>query len=88
MPDLIATRDMRYATRALSAGEPFQANNRDARLLVALKRATLAPADAQAEPAAPSIEELRDQAAKLGISVHVRWGEKRLQDEIAKAQAG
>lgn len=111
MPDLIAARDMRYATRALAAGDPFQANNRDARLLVALKRAKLATPDAAGSPPAstpasapPSaggvqhtepeipnvqtvIDGLREEAGKLGIDVHHRWGEKRLKEEIAKAQA-
>ena len=83
MPDLIANRDMRYATRALTAGDLFQANNRDARLLVALKRARHAPAQ-PTEPE-PTIDELRDQAAKLGVEVSTRWGEKRLKEEIEKA---
>lgn len=101
MPDLIATRDMRYATRALRAGEPFQANNQDARILIAIKKARpaedvapatpappAAPAPAPAAPPAPeavTIEQLRDQAARLGVTVSTRWGEKRLHEEIAKA---
>lgn len=30
--------------------------------------------------------QLRDEAAELGIEVNARWGEKRLREEIAKAQ--
>jgi len=84
MPDLIATRDLRYATRALRAGDPFQASNQHARVLIAIKKAR--PADASADPsaAAPTLDELRDKAAKLGITVSMRWGDKRLIDEIAK----
>lgn len=84
MPDLIATRDLRYATRALQAGDPFQASNQDARILIAIKKAR--PADALADPsaAAPTLDELRDKAAKLGITVSMRWGDKRLIEEIAK----
>lgn len=84
MPDLIATRDMRYATRALQAGDPFQASSQDARILIAIKKAR--PADEHLNPAAiaPTLDGLRDRAAKLGITVSIRWGEKRLIDEIAK----
>lgn len=84
MPDLIATRDMRYATRALRAGDPFQASNQDARVLIAIKKAR--PADASVDPVAPAqtLDELRDKAARLGITVSTRWGDKRLLEEIAK----
>jgi hypothetical protein len=91
MADLIATRGMTYATRALQAGDPFQASNQDARILIAIKKARLAAetdVTAPAAPAAPphpaTIEQLRDQAARLGITVSTRWGEKRLLEEIAK----
>jgi len=82
MPDLIATRDFRYATRALTAGDPFQASNQDARVLIAIKRATPAPAE---DVNTDALQGLKDEAAKLGIEVGPRWGEKRLKDEIAKA---
>lgn len=99
MPDLIATRAMTYATRALQAGDPFQASNQHARILIAIKKArpavevdggastarTLAPAPAAQLAGAPDIDNLRHQAAQLGITVSTRWGEKRLQEEIAKA---
>lgn len=35
----------------------------------------------------PSIEDLRTQAAALGLKVDGRWSRERLADEIAKAQA-
>jgi hypothetical protein len=82
MPDLIATRDFRYATRALTVGDPFQASNQDARVLIAIKRATPAPAE---DANTDALQSLKDEAAKLGIEVGPRWGEKRLKDEIAKA---
>jgi hypothetical protein len=88
MPDLIATRSLRYATRALTAGEPFQASNKDARILVANKKARHAPDEDAAQSAASDDDQhqaLRDEATKLGIAVGPRWGEKRLKDEIAKA---
>ncbi|WP_242137372.1 MULTISPECIES: hypothetical protein [unclassified Sphingomonas] len=88
MPDLIATRSLRYATRALTAGDPFQASNKDARILVAIKKARPASVEeaAQSEASADAEHQaLRDEATKLGIMVGPRWGEKRLKDEIAKA---
>lgn len=39
MPSLIATRDFSYATRRLKAGDSFEVSDRDARILVAIKRA-------------------------------------------------
>lgn len=42
------------------------------------------PAAAASEP---SIEDLRTQAAALGLKVDGRWSRERLADEIAKAQA-
>ncbi|MBS0339804.1 MAG: hypothetical protein JSS56_04715 [Proteobacteria bacterium] len=40
MPELIATRRLSYGTRRLQAAEPFTASKQDARVLVALGRAT------------------------------------------------
>lgn len=34
------------------------------------------------------MDALRAEAAELGIEVGSRWGEKRLREEIAKAQSG
>lgn len=42
------------------------------------------PAAAASEP---SIDDLRAQAAALGLKVDGRWSRERLADEIAKAQA-
>lgn len=39
MPKLVATKGLRYATRRMAAGDEFVANNRDARLLVAIGKA-------------------------------------------------
>lgn len=83
MQKLIASKTMRYATRMLSAGDDFTASARDARLLIALKRA------APYVPPAPEpmIEQLREQAVALGIDVDKRWGDRRLKEEIEKARA-
>lgn len=53
MPDkpireLIATRSMTYATRRLQAGDGFTAkSDRDAKLLIAIKKASPAPAKSE-----------------------------------------
>ena len=39
MQRLIATKSMRYATRRLQAGDVFEAKPRDARLLIAIRKA-------------------------------------------------
>lgn len=86
---LIASRAMRYGTRALRAGDEFEASRRDARLLVAIGRASEAK---EPEPVKPEpeddIEALREEAQALGVHVDGRWGAKRLRDEIAKAREG
>ena len=53
----------------------------DAAVTVGVKPAT---AEAESEP---SIDDLRAQAAALGLKVDGRWSRERLADEIAKAQA-
>jgi hypothetical protein len=53
MPKLVATKGLRYATRRMRAGDEFEANNRDARLLVAIGKARHArvPGSVEAPPA-------------------------------------
>lgn len=97
---LIATRAMRYKTRRLQAGDEFEeANDVFARVLVMRKRAEYAPDKPVAKPApepprpAPpaaeednSVDDLREEAERLGIDVDGRWGKVRLQAEIARAK--
>lgn len=54
MPKLIANKGLRYATRRMMAGDEFEANNRDARVLVAIGKARHArvPGSIEAPPAA------------------------------------
>lgn len=40
---IVASKSMRYGTRMLQAGDTFDAKERDARLLIAIGRAKLAP---------------------------------------------
>ncbi len=45
-------------------------------------------AEVEAEPEEGSaIDQLREDAAELGVTVDNRWGESRLKEEIEKAQA-
>src|SRR3546814_10926659 len=59
MVDMIATKKLKYGTRRLTAGDPFEArHDRDARLLIGIGKArhatrTLAAADEQVSPALP-----------------------------------
>jgi hypothetical protein len=89
---LIATKRLRYGTRALAAGDHFEAPSMDAKLLVyAVKKAKFAkdePAPKAVAPRAviseePELEGLRASARRLGISVDNRWGVRRLDAEIA-----
>ena len=92
---LIATRPLRYPanrrnTRALVAGDLFEAPRHDAQLLVyACKRAAFAN-EIGPVPLAPDvddIEALRTLAERLGIEVDKRWGARRLQAEIEAKRA-
>lgn len=84
--DLIATKKLRYDGRSLKPGEAFTASNRDGRLLVGIKKAKEAPV----RPAAPPEDDLaglRATARRLSISVDLRWGARRLREEIAAKRA-
>jgi hypothetical protein len=68
MVQIIATREIQYAGKRVLAGESFDATEKDAKIYVAVKRATLAgfveppamlktmAAPAPAEPVAPAAE--------------------------------
>lgn len=47
---LIAVKPLAYATRRLQAGDEFDATRADARVLIAVKRATAAPEHQSAAP--------------------------------------
>jgi hypothetical protein len=93
MARLIATKPMTYATRRLQAGDAFDAPARDARVLLAIRKAKAAgeaaPSPEAPEPPAPAedadLEALRAEAERLGIDVDGRWGAKRLRSEIGRA---
>lgn len=87
---LIALKKMTYSTRHLVAGDPFDAKDMDARILVGTKKAMAAtpPRIQEVRPNVPDIEALRATAKSLGIDVDNRWGIRRLQSEIDRKRAG
>ena len=50
MPTLITTRPLRYNSREMVADQEFTASDKDARILVALRRATLKQATPEPPP--------------------------------------
>lgn len=89
---MIATRDLRYATRRLKAGDGFEAKTkRDANLLVAIGKARLdggsGPA-ARAPDPATDIGALRDRYTTLfGRKPYMGWDAETLTAKIAAAAA-
>ena len=56
MVDMIATKRLKYGTRRLSAGEPFEArHDRDARLLIGIGKARYATRDMVAADTKPAL---------------------------------
>ncbi len=50
---LVATREMRYAAKQYNRGDQFEASDKDARILKAIKKATDAPEEKAPPPRAP-----------------------------------
>lgn len=89
---MIATRDLRYATRRLKAGDDFEAKTkRDAKLLSAIGKARYAgAAEVVAPPPAPApdVGALRERYVVLfGRKPYMGWDADVLSDKIAAAQA-
>lgn len=89
---MIASKPFRYGTRALRAGDVFEVGARDARVLVAIKRATEYAerplADVPAPPAdlpEPDLDELREKARSVGLKTDRRWSAETLERKIAEA---
>lgn len=78
MTKLIAERTHNYGTRRLRAGDEYEASEQDARVLVAVLMARLAPD----HPSTDELEQLRTEAETLGIRIDRRWGPVRLNYEI------
>ena len=67
MPKLIATKGLRYATRRMMAGDEFVANNRDARLLVAIGKARHARVPGSLEAPPPTVLQKAKNAAGSAV---------------------
>ncbi len=72
---LTANKSFKYGTRRLEAGDEFEAVQPYVRtmLLTGLAR----------EPNA-ELDELRQRAMRLGITIDRRWGVKRLKDRLGE----
>jgi hypothetical protein len=85
MRNLIATKPLVYATRRLRAGETFVArSDKDARVLVALRKAAAAPErKASVEADDSGLEYLRTAyLEQKGEEPDKRWGSARLKREL------
>ena len=70
MQNLIAKKTMRYGIRRLKAGDAFTAPPRDAKVLIAIGQASLAPvAPLPPEPAPRRVYKRRDMSAEPGNAV-------------------
>jgi hypothetical protein len=87
---LVAIRPFRYATRALSAGDRFEAKSDvDAQVLVYRKKAAFVRNETKPQVVTlvdTDTGRLRSQAERLGIKVDKRWGPARLAQEIEAAR--
>lgn len=97
MQRMMALKPMRYGTRRLQAGDYFEAKPKDARILLAVKRAELAreigkldppPADLVKKVSAPSSDEdikaVRDEyEAVIGKRPFNGWDIETLKAKIA-----
>ncbi|MEY9098881.1 hypothetical protein ABIA24_001790 [Sinorhizobium fredii] len=100
MKDLMAVKSFRYASRALQPGDTFSAKDRDARLLVAVKKAVEAPAtagEASSDPATPppsqlepvELDALRVRYKELfGKAAYYGWDAATLGEKIAAGGSG
>jgi len=69
MQALVALKNFSYASRQIAAGETFEASPRDARILVAIRKAQIDPAGhAAAEPAAAIEERSEREVVREAIS--------------------
>jgi len=99
---LVALKPMRYRTRALRAGDPFECTAAEARILVGARLAQDAPAVApprrpvgrpERPPSGAAAGTPRDLGAEYealaGRKPHPRWSDVRLRGEVAalKSQA-
>jgi hypothetical protein len=87
--DLIATRRMSYGTRRLLPGDRFTAPSQTARVLIAIKKAKAAGAEAQGKPTEPAkpLAALRSEyLAVVGKRPFNGWDAETLHTKIAEAK--
>lgn len=91
---MIASKAFRYGTRALQAGDVFEAPRGQARTLVAIGRATeyaeRTPAKVSPPPADLEVQHLdglREKARSVGIKPDARWSAATLERKIAEASS-
>lgn len=66
--DMIATASFRYQTRRLRPGDPFQASDRDARVLVGVKKAREGRIPGRVAPPPPDVaDKIADRAPKSDL---------------------
>jgi hypothetical protein len=91
---MIASKRLRYGTRALRAGDTFEATRQDARVLTAVGLAREARANVYAPlvnvpvrkpaPVVDELETLREAyKAKTGRRPHYTWTAERIREAIA-----
>lgn len=91
MDDLIATKSLIYNTRRLSAGDVFQARPRDAKLLIAIKKAKTAGVKVQSVapsahvPVSDASTLRAEYARKFGKKPYMGWDAATLQAKLARA---
>lgn len=88
--ELIANRRMTYATRRLSPGDRFIADDRVARVLIAAKKARKASHERTTRiPPKNELADLRVQyAAVIGKRPFNGWDAEVLREKIAAAKVG
>jgi hypothetical protein len=85
---IITIKPHTYQTRQLVAGDEYDLPTEQAVLLVMDGKAQFSCLTPQSQrPKVISLDDLREEATKLGINVDRRWGKVRLQYEITQAQS-
>lgn len=92
MPEMVALKSLKYATRRLEAGDRFEASKRDARALHAVGKANYAPAyetramTAKASGMDPERAALREEYRSVSDKAPFNgWDNETLRQKIAEA---
>ena len=85
---IITIKPHTYNTRQLVAGDEYDLPAEQAVLLVMDGKAQFSCLTPQAQrPKVVTLDDLREEASKLGIDVDRRWGRVRLNYEITQAKS-